>query len=156
MLTTHRRTLLCFLGCFALVAAGRTLAQDGQPGVVTSEFVFTTASFPSCHASTIAETPSGLVAAWFGGTHEKHKDVGVWVSRHANNKWSPPVVVANGVQEVRADRPELGVIVITHFQRLLEHLRPDHVHILVDGRIVASGGMELVEQLEADGYEGFR
>jgi len=65
-------------------------------------------------------------------------------------------VVANGVQEVRKDRPELGVIVITHFQRLLEHLEPDHVHILIDGRIVASGAMELVEQLEADGYEAFR
>ena len=57
---------------------------------------------------------------------------------------------------VRRDRPELGVIVITHFQRLLEHLRPDHVHILVEGRIVASGGMELVEQVETDGYEHFR
>ncbi|MDH4170214.1 MAG: Fe-S cluster assembly ATPase SufC [Acidimicrobiia bacterium] len=65
-------------------------------------------------------------------------------------------VVANGVQEVRKDRPELGVIVITHFQRLLEHLRPDHVHILVEGRIVASGGMELVERLEHDGYEVHR
>ena len=65
-------------------------------------------------------------------------------------------VVASGVQEVRKDRPDLGVIVITHFQRLLEHLEPDHVHILIDGRIVASGGMELVVQLEADGYEAFR
>ncbi len=64
--------------------------------------------------------------------------------------------VANGVQEVRKDRPELGVIVITHFQRLLEHLRPDHVHILLDGRIVESGGMELVERVEADGYDAWR
>ncbi|NNE73048.1 MAG: Fe-S cluster assembly ATPase SufC [Acidimicrobiales bacterium] len=65
-------------------------------------------------------------------------------------------VVASGVQEVRKDRPELGVVVITHFQRLLDHLQPDHVHILMDGRIVDSGGMELVERLERDGYESWR
>jgi len=65
-------------------------------------------------------------------------------------------VVAKGVQEVRAARPELGVVLITHYQRLLDHLRPDHVHVLVDGRIVASGGMEIAERLEAEGYESFR
>jgi Fe-S cluster assembly ATP-binding protein len=65
-------------------------------------------------------------------------------------------VVAKGVNEVRAARPELGVVLITHYQRLLDHLRPDHVHVLVDGRIVASGGMEIAERLEAEGYESFR
>ena len=65
-------------------------------------------------------------------------------------------IVAKGVNEVRADRPDLGVVLITHYQRLLDHLRPDVVHVLVGGRIVASGGMELAEQLEAEGYESFR
>jgi Fe-S cluster assembly ATP-binding protein len=65
-------------------------------------------------------------------------------------------VVANGVQEVRKERPELGTLVITHYQRLLEELTPDHVHILVGGKIVASGGPELAHQLEASGYEEFR
>jgi Fe-S cluster assembly ATP-binding protein len=65
-------------------------------------------------------------------------------------------VVAKGVQEVRAARPELGVVLITHYQRLLDHLAPDHVHVLIDGRIVASGGMEIAERLEAEGYESFR
>jgi Fe-S cluster assembly ATP-binding protein len=65
-------------------------------------------------------------------------------------------IVARGVREVRADRPKLGGIVITHYQRLLDELAPDHVHIIIDGRIVASGGMELVEQVEASGYEAFR
>jgi Fe-S cluster assembly ATP-binding protein len=50
----------------------------------------------------------------------------------------------------------MGVILITHYQRLLDEIRPDHVHILVEGRIVASGGMELAEQLERDGYEAFK
>ena len=65
-------------------------------------------------------------------------------------------IVAKGVQEVRRDRPDLGVLLITHYQRLLEHLAPDRIHILVDGRIVASGGPELAKQLESDGYEAFR
>jgi Fe-S cluster assembly ATP-binding protein len=61
-------------------------------------------------------------------------------------------VVADGVQEVRKDRPEMGVVLITHYQRLLGYLRPDHVHILVRGRIVESGGPELAERLEREGY----
>jgi Fe-S cluster assembly ATP-binding protein len=65
-------------------------------------------------------------------------------------------VVARGVQEVRKDRPELGILAITHYQRLLQYLQPDHVHVLIDGRIVASGGPELARQVEAHGYERFR
>ncbi len=65
-------------------------------------------------------------------------------------------IVAKGIREVRADRPTMGVVLITHYQRLLDELQPDHVHILVNGRIVASGGMELAERLERDGYESFR
>jgi predicted neuraminidase len=63
-----------------------------------SEFIYETAPFPSCHASTIEETPKGLVAAWFGGTEERNKDVGIWVSRLENGKWTAPVEAANGVQ----------------------------------------------------------
>jgi Fe-S cluster assembly ATP-binding protein len=65
-------------------------------------------------------------------------------------------VVAKGVQEVRAARPELGVLVITHYQRLLDELTPDVVHILVDGRIVETGGPELAKRLEAEGYDAWR
>ncbi|HEX2575027.1 MAG TPA: Fe-S cluster assembly ATPase SufC [Aquihabitans sp.] len=65
-------------------------------------------------------------------------------------------VVARGVREVQADRPDLGLLVVTHYQRLLDEIRPSHVHLLLDGRIVQSGGMEIVERLEADGYESWR
>jgi Fe-S cluster assembly ATP-binding protein len=64
--------------------------------------------------------------------------------------------VSAGIREVRTDRPNLGIVAITHYQRLLDELQPDHVHVLVDGVIVASGGMELAEQLERDGYEAFQ
>jgi Fe-S cluster assembly ATP-binding protein len=65
-------------------------------------------------------------------------------------------VVAKGVQEVRGDRPSLGVLAITHYQRLLEHLQPDVVHILMEGRVVDSGGPELAERLEREGYDAWR
>ncbi|MEJ7583140.1 MAG: Fe-S cluster assembly ATPase SufC [Acidimicrobiales bacterium] len=61
-------------------------------------------------------------------------------------------VVASGVQEVRKDRPDLGVLAITHYQRLLDELHPDHVHLLIDGRIAESGGPELAHRLEEEGY----
>ncbi len=64
-------------------------------------------------------------------------------------------VVARGVREVRADRPHMGVLAITHYQRLLRELHPDRVHVLVDGRIVDSGGPELAERLEHEGYERY-
>lgn len=66
--------------------------------VVTSEMVYENAPFPSCHASTVEETASGIVVAFFGGTAEKNPDVGIWVCRNENGKWSPPAEVANGIQ----------------------------------------------------------
>jgi predicted neuraminidase len=62
-----------------------------------TEFIFETAPFAQCHASTIAETKAGLIAAWFGGKREGDTSVGIWLSRH-DGKWSPPVEVANGNQ----------------------------------------------------------
>ena len=72
-------------------------ATTPKSAVVKSEFIYETAPFPSCHASTIAETKSGLIAAWFGGTHERHPDVCIYVSRFANGRWTPPVEIANGL-----------------------------------------------------------
>jgi Fe-S cluster assembly ATP-binding protein len=65
-------------------------------------------------------------------------------------------IVAHGVQEVRNERPQLGVLAITHYQRLLDELKPDVVHILIDGRIVESGGLDLAERLEREGYDHWR
>jgi Fe-S cluster assembly ATP-binding protein len=65
-------------------------------------------------------------------------------------------IVAHGIHEVRSDRPELGILLITHYQRILDHLTPDFVHILLDGRIVREGGSELADELEEKGYEFVR
>lgn len=64
-------------------------------------------------------------------------------------------IVAGGINEVRKERPDMGVLLITHYQRILGYLTPDVVHIFVDGRVVESGGMELAERLEREGYEGY-
>ena len=61
-------------------------------------------------------------------------------------------LVANGVNALRA--PERGFVVITHYQRLLDHIKPDVVHIMADGRIVRSGGAELALDVEQNGYAG--
>jgi predicted neuraminidase len=68
----------------------------GDQCLVRTEFIYDSASvcFPSCHASTIAETPEGLVAAWFGGTAEGNPDVAIWISRFSEGKWSIPEMVA--------------------------------------------------------------
>ncbi len=90
------------LFAFGLLTDGAPAAPNEnspvQPGIVKTEFIFETAPFPSCHASTLAEAKDGLVAAWFGGKREKDSSVGIWVSRHAGGKWTPPVEVANGNQ----------------------------------------------------------
>ena len=65
-------------------------------------------------------------------------------------------VVANGVMKLHEEDPEMTVLIITHYQRLLNYIRPDHVHVMVGGRIVRSGGAELAEELESGGYEQFR
>jgi Fe-S cluster assembly ATP-binding protein len=65
-------------------------------------------------------------------------------------------VVARGVQTVREARPQLGVLLITHYQRLLTHLRPDRIHIMVKGRIVESGGPDLAHRLESEGYDAWK
>jgi predicted neuraminidase len=92
------RLLLCFSLC--ILATQYSFAADQlaeQPSFVLSELIYEAAPFPACHASTIVETDAGLVAAWFGGTHERHPDVGIWVSHHEGGAWSEPVEVANGV-----------------------------------------------------------
>ena len=90
-------TLLCAAG---LVTAAELppLAKPGQGALLSANLIYSMGNRPTpqCHASTIAETPTGLVAAWFAGTREKHSDVGVRISRLVNDKWTTPVEVADG------------------------------------------------------------
>ena len=65
-------------------------------------------------------------------------------------------IVARGVDEVRTHRPGLGIVVVTHYRRILDELKPDVIHVLIDGRIVDSGGPELAARLDREGYESWR
>jgi len=101
-----RRAVLCLLlvacsGVFACFAEDLPpTAKPGDDGYLSSELIYPLDDKPTpqCHASTLVETKQGLVAAWFGGSHEKNPDVGIWVSRQQQGRWSKPVEVANGVQ----------------------------------------------------------
>ena len=101
--TSYRNCLAGLHAVLATVLIGSTSihgAEPGTAGIVETEFIYEQAPYPSCHASTIVETASGkLVAAWFGGTAERHPDVGIWVSRHEDGRWLEAVEVANGIQE---------------------------------------------------------
>ena len=100
------------LRCLVVLVIGlcfRAMAAEGER-VLVQEFIFEKAPFRSCHASTIAESGEMLVAAWFGGTAEKNRDVGIWFSRAKRPRggeaanWTAPVEVANGVQEEGKER----------------------------------------------------
>lgn len=75
-----------------------TYAPLAAQAILTSEFIYDDPPTPQCHASTIVETGSGLVAAWFGGEYERHPEVGIWVARHVDGSWTTPQEVADGVQ----------------------------------------------------------
>lgn len=105
--------LLCF-SLFPTVALAQLPASDlpplaevGQAGLVSAQLIFPLQDRPTpeCHASSIVETPSGLAATWFAGTHEKHTDVGIWFSRQVDGVWSAPVQLADGSEDEDQDYP---------------------------------------------------
>lgn len=92
--------VLAAVGAVAAARAESLPPPDEQkhPAIVVSEFIYAEAPFPSCHASTLVEGQGQLVAAWFGGTHERHPDVGIWVAHRTDDGWSAPVEAADGVE----------------------------------------------------------
>ena len=92
----RRGSLVPALLTLGIIAGGSVRGEGEREGVVATEFVFEQPPVPSCHASTIAETPAGLVAAWFGGTREGDNDVGIWLARRVDGHWTPPAEVASG------------------------------------------------------------
>lgn len=97
--------LLVLAASLGSTSTGSISDSSDRSPIVKAEFIFEEAPFPSCHASTIAETRNGLVAAWFGGTREKNPDVGIWLSRYEKSSWTKPVEVANGVQDSGTRNP---------------------------------------------------
>lgn len=91
-----KRTLLLFI-CVFFVFGLQAKSEKWKNGILVDEFIYEKAPFPECHASTIAETPEGLIVAWFGGMKERYKDVCIYTSRQVNGKWTEPEKVADGI-----------------------------------------------------------
>ena len=94
---------------------------SGSDAIEKAEFIYKKddVGFPSCHASTIAETNDGLIAAWFGGTAEKNPDVGIWISRFTDGKWTTPVEVANGVQHKTLRYPTWNPVLFNYGDEII-------------------------------------
>lgn len=90
-----KQAIYILLFCFTSATAQN--AENWRKGILADEFVYDSAPFPSVHASTIAETPSGLVVAFFGGEHEGNPDVSIYVSRKTNREWTSPQKVVEGI-----------------------------------------------------------
>lgn len=105
------KLIVTLFSVVSLAGAVQTQAQVSaasekwRKGILVDEFIYDTATYPECHASTIVETPEGLVASWFGGTKERNPDVCIWVSRMVNGKWTEGVNVANGIQNEKLRYP---------------------------------------------------
>ena len=105
----------------ALFAQTQLAQAKPAPGILQSEFIYDmNPPTLSCHASTIVQTRDGLAAAWFGGTAEGNKDVGIWVSLLLGAKWSPPVEVATGVQGDGSRLPCWNPVLFQYHDGLLE------------------------------------
>jgi len=99
MAVVSKRSLLTGLGLGGLASLAGAPAKATPSAILVSQPVYTNAPYPQSHASTIVETKAGtLAAAWFGGTHERHPDVGIWFARHVDGKWQEARELANGVQ----------------------------------------------------------
>lgn len=112
---------ILIMGLFIINQGSAQEVFTGTNAIVKTQFIFQSGdvSFPSCHASTIAETGEGLIAAWFGGKHEKAPDVGIWISRYTDDHWSHPVEVANGKQNENYRVPTWNPVLFNTGKRLL-------------------------------------
>lgn len=82
-----------------------SLLHAKDPAIQKADFIYDTGPYPSVHASTIVETPGGLVCAWFGGSDEGEPDVSIWVSRFVDGRWIEGVKVADGIQPDESREP---------------------------------------------------
>ena len=87
-------TLLFILSLFSFLHS----SEKPTVKILSSGFIYESAPFPSCHASTLLETDRGILASWFGGSYERHPDVSIYTSLLSNGKWSIPEMVADGVE----------------------------------------------------------
>lgn len=93
----------------------------GEKCIIKTEFIYQAADvpFPGCHASTIIQTKTGLLASWFGGTAERNPDVGIWTSHFEDGKWTRPVEVVNGIQHKTKRYPTWNPVLFNNGKEIL-------------------------------------
>lgn len=99
IMTVFKKAILALLVITQSITAQNNLSEDSRwrQGIITDEFIYESAPFPSVHAATIVDTPSGLLAAFFGGEYEGHPDVSIYVSKKTNKGWTFPQKVVEGI-----------------------------------------------------------
>ncbi|MFT4856559.1 MAG: putative neuraminidase [Algoriphagus sp.] len=90
---------------FAAIFLSDSASIKPEVKILRSEFIYESAPFPECHASTLVETSDGILAAWFGGTRERNPDVSIYTARLANGKWATPIMAADGVVDEKLRYP---------------------------------------------------
>ncbi len=92
------------------------LIKNGDTAYLEGELIYPLDDKPTpeCHASTIVEVEDGFIAAWFGGTGERHKDVGIWISMNLDGNWSKPIEVVNGYQNDTLRYPTWNPVLFQH------------------------------------------
>lgn len=93
-----KKTYITLSLVIAVAFSANAQLEKWQKGVIKQEYLYDKAPFPSCHSATLVETPTGLVASFFGGTAERNPDVEIYISRYVDGKWLAPVSAADGVQ----------------------------------------------------------
>jgi alpha-L-fucosidase len=89
-----------------------TVKNPVEVKILRSEFIYESAPFPECHASTLVETSDGILAAWFGGTRERNPDVSIYTARLSNGKWTGPEMVADGVVDENLRYPTWNPVLV--------------------------------------------
>lgn len=113
--------LILFSALLIFSGISAQIPFSAKNAIVKSEYIYNAedVQFPSCHASTIEQTSDGLIAAWFGGTAEKNPDVGIWVSRFTDGKWTTPVEVANGIQHKNLRYPTWNPVLFNYGDEII-------------------------------------
>ncbi len=101
-----RKLITFIIVALSVISCGTTnnkseeKTETNNSAILFQEYIYEIdkAQTPQCHASTVEESNGVIIASWFGGTEEKNDDVGIWISRKVNDKWSTPTEVADGVQ----------------------------------------------------------
>lgn len=104
---------------FLLVFSLGLFSQNDNPKeikILRSEFIYESAPFPECHASTLVETGNGILAAWFGGTRERNPDVSIYTARLSDESWSTPEMVADGVVDENLRYPTWNPVLFQNKQ----------------------------------------